>query len=493
MSNDSRAAEDEKIKPTARLERQNSSGEIALQIADFRFQAGAAEKNVAKLLHQAGLAAQILEGEDFHLKVENEPYMSLSIERHGRELYLTHFLADRSGDLAIDSEMVFRISSGGQLALTQTAVQNPLTGGEYRRQDRGFAKTFSENLLEQGFATAARSITSVSNAYAIAQPAVPQESSPKLVDEPTELLKGDGRDKAKFRLRHRTTEINHPDANSHSLPFVERRQLSPLLQEYLALKDRSPQALVLQRVGDFYEAFFQDATVVAHDLKLVLASKNSGSAALGRIPMSGFPHHALERYKSRLEEMGHTVVIFEPGRSPSVLQSSQTSPPPTRTTIQPTARTPRTRRSKQIPESVGVQLSLFDLSTNSSSTARATAISIPTLTQPVPNEREKVEDNRLSQQLWEDYSRGVEARIPIELSKTVALKALQNNLSCESIVEILQHDPEVKKLHNREESLARKYIELIVNSLSRTQSTGQKQLQVKERDRLIPYCDWVEQ
>ena len=268
---------------------------------------------------------------------------------------------------------------------------------------------------------------------------------------------------------------------THSLPFVERRQLSPLLQEYLALKDRSPQALVLQRVGDFYEAFFQDATVVAKDLELVLASKNSGSAELGRIPMTGFPHHALERYKSRLEEMGHTVVVFEQAPSPSVPQSSQTSPPPTRTTIQPIARTPRTRRAKQIPESVGVQLSLFDLSTNSSPTVLETAISIPTLTQPVPNEREKVEDNRSSQQLWEDYSRGVEARIPIELSKTVALKALQNNLSCESIVQILQHDPEVKKLHNREESLARKYIELIVDSLSRMQPTSQKQLQVKER------------
>jgi hypothetical protein len=188
---------------------------VAQQVADFRFQAGAAEKNVAKLLHQAGLAARILEGEDFYLKVANEPYIPLSIERHGRELYLTHLLADSSGDLTIDSEMVFRISWGGQLALTQTAVQNPLTGGEERRQDRGFAKTFSENLLEQGFATAARSL-------AIPQQAVPQESSPTLVDDPTEPLKGD-----------LDTEVTHPDANSHILSNVERRQLSPLLQEYL--------------------------------------------------------------------------------------------------------------------------------------------------------------------------------------------------------------------------------------------------------------------
>ncbi|MBD2309382.1 strawberry notch C-terminal domain-containing protein [Chroococcidiopsis sp. FACHB-1243] len=357
LSSGDRLTEDIQTKP--KEEQTTSENTVAAQVADFSFQAGAAEKNVAKLLHQAGLAAEILQGEDFYLKVANEPYIPLSIERHGAELYLTHFLADSSGDLAIDSEMVFLISARGQLALTQTAVQNPLTGGEYRRQDRGFAKTFSENLLEQGFATAARS-------RAIVQQTVPQESSPTLVDAPTEQPLGD-----------RTTEIPHPDANSHSLPLAERRQLSPLLQEYLALKNRSPQALVLQRVGDFYEAFFQDATVVAKDLELVLASKNSGSASLGRIPMTGFPHHALDRYKSRLEEMGHTVVVFKPAPSPSVTQSSQTSPPPTRTTIQPTTRTPRTRKSKQIPASVGVSGCTKSLTGDSTSFHRRAILPYP--------------------------------------------------------------------------------------------------------------------
>ncbi len=123
----------------------------AVQIAPANNQNGAAEKNIAKLLHQAGLATEILSSDDFHLKVENKPFIPLVIERHGQQLYATHYLEDRYGDLFMDAEMVFRISSQGQLTLTETATQNPLNGGEYRSLDRGFAKTFSKNLLEQGF------------------------------------------------------------------------------------------------------------------------------------------------------------------------------------------------------------------------------------------------------------------------------------------------------------------------------------------------------
>lgn len=127
------------------------------RIAEANNQNGAAEKNIAKLLHQSGLAAEILKGEDFHLKVENSPYTPLSIERQGQELYLTHYLKDRYGDLFLDAEMVFRVSAQGQLSLTQTATQNPFNGGEYRSNDRGFGQTFSKNLLSQGFAEAALS------------------------------------------------------------------------------------------------------------------------------------------------------------------------------------------------------------------------------------------------------------------------------------------------------------------------------------------------
>ena len=92
---------------TQDLERENQvtlPESTSPNILDFRFQFGAAEKNVAKLLHQAGLAEEILKGDDFHLKVENKPYIPLSIERHGQKLYLTHFLSDYSGATMTDDK-----------------------------------------------------------------------------------------------------------------------------------------------------------------------------------------------------------------------------------------------------------------------------------------------------------------------------------------------------------------------------------------------------
>ncbi len=176
----------EVLSTTQNLERKSQVGlpeSTSPNIVDFRFQFGTAEKNVAKLLHQAGLAQEILKGNDFHLKVENEPYIPLSIERHGQELYLTHFLADYSGDLFIDSEMVFNISSVGQLSLTQTAVQNPLTGSEHRRNDREFGKLFSKNLLNQGFAIAAAQVfvAKTATTQSLTTPLI--ESTPVVAEE----------------------------------------------------------------------------------------------------------------------------------------------------------------------------------------------------------------------------------------------------------------------------------------------------------------------
>jgi len=133
-----------------------NSASLDLQILEPKIQQGAAEKNVAKLLYQAGLSVEVLTGDDFHLKVSNQPFTPLTIERHGKELYLTHYLTDNYGDLFMDAEMVFNVSAQGQLTLTQTASQNPLTGGEYRTNgDRSFGQIFSRNLLEQGFGKAA--------------------------------------------------------------------------------------------------------------------------------------------------------------------------------------------------------------------------------------------------------------------------------------------------------------------------------------------------
>ncbi len=140
------------------------------QILEPKIQRGGAETNIAKLLHQAGLAVEILKGDDFHLKVNNQPFTPLTIERHGKELYLTHYLTDNYGDLFMDAEMVFNVSAQGQLTLTQTASQNPLTGGEYRiNGDRSFGQIFSRNLIEQGFGKAALSAFQAKQQSALAQ------------------------------------------------------------------------------------------------------------------------------------------------------------------------------------------------------------------------------------------------------------------------------------------------------------------------------------
>lgn len=158
--------------PPAQLEEQ--------AILPAREQTGGAERNVAKLLHEAGLASLVLTGEDFHLRIENEPYIPLVIERHGNQLYLTHYL-EQNGDTFIDSEMVFGIHSSGRLQFQETAVQNPFQGGESRYPDRGFAQLFSRNLLRQEFAQATRE--TLAKLPAETQREEPEAERPHTVEE----------------------------------------------------------------------------------------------------------------------------------------------------------------------------------------------------------------------------------------------------------------------------------------------------------------------
>lgn len=118
---------------------------------------GGEERNVTTFLHEAGLWTAVVTAEDYHLRIEHEPYIPLVIERHGNQLYLTHYL-EQNGDTFIDTEMVFRIRENHILQLEETAVQDPLRGGEHRGCDRSFAKLFSQNILDQGFAQAARTL-----------------------------------------------------------------------------------------------------------------------------------------------------------------------------------------------------------------------------------------------------------------------------------------------------------------------------------------------
>ena len=91
---------------------------------------------------------------------------------------------------------------------------------------------------------------------------------------------------------------------------IDRTKLSPMYQHYVEVKEQYPNALLLYRVGDFFECFFQDAVTIARELELVQTSKEGGKE-LGRVAMTGVPHHALERYSTMLVEKGYAVAICD--------------------------------------------------------------------------------------------------------------------------------------------------------------------------------------
>jgi len=85
---------------------------------------------------------------------------------------------------------------------------------------------------------------------------------------------------------------------------------TPGRRQYLALKAQQPDAVLLFRMGDFYETFDDDAALCARELGIALTSRSMGKGE-GRIPLAGVPHHQLERYLERLVSAGHRVAIAE--------------------------------------------------------------------------------------------------------------------------------------------------------------------------------------
>src|ERR1041385_6437819 len=80
---------------------------------------------------------------------------------------------------------------------------------------------------------------------------------------------------------------------------------TPLMRQYNAIKQQVPNALLMFRLGDFYELFFDDAIVAARDLEITLTARNKEKGAA--IPMCGVPYHAAEGYIARLIQKGHRV------------------------------------------------------------------------------------------------------------------------------------------------------------------------------------------
>lgn len=90
---------------------------------------------------------------------------------------------------------------------------------------------------------------------------------------------------------------------------VDPALLTPMMQHYVELKRQYPHAILLYRLGDFYEMFFQDAQVVSRELELVLTGREAG--AIGRVPMCGIPYHAFDRYAAQLVAKGYALAVCD--------------------------------------------------------------------------------------------------------------------------------------------------------------------------------------
>lgn len=104
------------------------------------------------------------------------------------------------------------------------------------------------------------------------------------------------------------------DASSQVLPTRDPSKYTPMIQQFLEIKSQYPHTLLLYRMGDFYETFFEDAQVAARELEITLTSREGGGGE--RIDMAGVPHHALEAYLPKLIERGYKVAICEQMETP---------------------------------------------------------------------------------------------------------------------------------------------------------------------------------
>lgn len=92
-------------------------------------------------------------------------------------------------------------------------------------------------------------------------------------------------------------------------------KLSPMLKQYMEVKKAYPDTLVLFRLGDFYELFFEDAKIASYELGLVLTARAAGDSQ--KAPMCGVPYHAISSYVKTLVNNGHKVAIVEQMEDPS--------------------------------------------------------------------------------------------------------------------------------------------------------------------------------
>lgn len=103
----------------------------------------------------------------------------------------------------------------------------------------------------------------------------------------------------------RKTEINHIKSWE-----VNLEDTTPVMQQYLKIKQENPEILLWYRLGDFYETFFEDALIMSKELELTLTGRDAG-AKLGRVPLAGIPIKAADAYLEKLVHKNYKVAICD--------------------------------------------------------------------------------------------------------------------------------------------------------------------------------------
>lgn len=97
---------------------------------------------------------------------------------------------------------------------------------------------------------------------------------------------------------------------------VDLNKITPMMRQYIDIKKANPDVIILFRLGDFYEVFFEDAVMVSRELELTLTGRSAGLEE--RVPMCGVPHHAVNVYIEKLVDKGYKVGICEQLEDPAL-------------------------------------------------------------------------------------------------------------------------------------------------------------------------------
>lgn len=109
--------------------------------------------------------------------------------------------------------------------------------------------------------------------------------------------------------------MSNKEINNLNSIDIDINQATPMLKQYLDIKKQNQGVILMYRMGDFYEAFFEDAVTISQDLEITLTAREGG--ALGKIPMAGVPAKALNNYIPKLLEKNHKIAICEQLEDPS--------------------------------------------------------------------------------------------------------------------------------------------------------------------------------